>query len=119
VGSIASQIGIGQAFTRPYQIHGSIGPSCAVALVENGTTTVWSHTQGVYPDWAAISEMLGMPPEQVRVIHVEGSAATVITEQTTRLRMRRSSLRRCRADRSGSNGCASRSMCGSPMGPQC
>ncbi|MBM1174523.1 xanthine dehydrogenase family protein molybdopterin-binding subunit [Microvirga arabica] len=60
-------------FTRPYQIHGSIGPSCAVALLENGTTTVWSHTQGVYPDRAAISEMLRVPPEQVRVIHVEGS----------------------------------------------
>ena len=60
-------------FTRPYQIHGSIGPSCAVALLENGTTTVWSHTQGVYPDRAAISEMLGVPPEQVRVVHVEGS----------------------------------------------
>ena len=60
-------------FTRPYQIHGSIGPSCAVALFENGTTTVWSHTQGVYPDRSAISEMLGVPPEQVRVIHVEGS----------------------------------------------
>jgi len=60
-------------FTRPYQIHGSIGPSCAVALVENGVTTVWSHTQGVYPDRKAISEMLGVPPEQVRVIHVEGS----------------------------------------------
>ncbi|WP_262027879.1 xanthine dehydrogenase family protein molybdopterin-binding subunit [Microvirga sp. Mcv34] len=60
-------------FTRPYQIHGSIGPSCAVAHLENGTTTVWSHTQGAYPDRAAISEMLGIPPEQVRVIHVEGS----------------------------------------------
>jgi nicotinate dehydrogenase subunit B len=60
-------------FTRPYQIHGSIGPSCAVALLENGTTTVWSHTQGVYPDRAAISEMLGVAPGQVRVIHVEGS----------------------------------------------
>ena len=60
-------------FTRPYQIHGSIGPSCAVAQFENGTTTVWSHTQGVYPDRAAISEMLAVQPEQVRVIHVEGS----------------------------------------------
>ena len=60
-------------FTRPYQIHGSIGPSCAVAQLDNGTTTVWSHTQGVYPDRAAISEMLGVKPEQVRVIHVEGS----------------------------------------------
>ena len=35
--------------------------------------TVWSHTQGVYPDRAAIAEMLRMPPASVRLIHVEGS----------------------------------------------
>src|SRR5262249_16198074 len=46
---------------------------CAVAQFENGTMTVWSHTQGVYPDRAAIAEMLGMPKEQVRCIHAEGS----------------------------------------------
>jgi CO/xanthine dehydrogenase Mo-binding subunit len=60
-------------FTRPYQIHGSIGPSCAVALMQDDALTVWSHTQGVYPDREAISEMLGMPQERVRVIHVHGS----------------------------------------------
>jgi CO/xanthine dehydrogenase Mo-binding subunit len=60
-------------FTRPYQIHGSIGPSCAVALMSDDGLTVWSHTQGVYPDREAIAEMLGMPVEQVRVIHMEGS----------------------------------------------
>jgi CO/xanthine dehydrogenase Mo-binding subunit len=38
--------------------------------------TVWSHTQGVYPDREAIAEMLGMPPEQVRVIHVEGAGCS-------------------------------------------
>jgi nicotinate dehydrogenase subunit B len=72
IGATAAQT-FQATFTRPYQIHGSIGPSCAVALFENGTTTVWSHTQGVYPDRAAISEMLRVPPEQVRVVHVEGS----------------------------------------------
>jgi CO/xanthine dehydrogenase Mo-binding subunit len=35
--------------------------------------TVWSHTQGVYPDRQAIAQMLAMPLEDVRVIHVEGS----------------------------------------------
>ena len=60
-------------FTRPYQIHGSIGPSCAVAQMQDGTLTIWSHTQGVYPDRKAIAEMLGMPEESVRVIHMEGS----------------------------------------------
>jgi len=61
------------AYSRPYLIHGSIGPSCAVAQLADGALTVWTHTQGVYPDRAAIAEMLGMPPGKVRCIHVEGS----------------------------------------------
>jgi nicotinate dehydrogenase subunit B len=60
-------------YTRPYQSHGSIGPSCAVALFEGDVVTVWTHTQGVYPDRAAIAEMLRMPPDKVRCIHVQGS----------------------------------------------
>jgi CO/xanthine dehydrogenase Mo-binding subunit len=60
-------------FTRPYQIHGSIGPSCGLAHLVDGVTTVWTHTQGVYPDQKAIAQMLAVPAEQVRCIHVEGS----------------------------------------------
>jgi nicotinate dehydrogenase subunit B len=60
-------------FTRPYQAHGSIGPSCAVAQFVDGAMTVWTHTQGVYPDRQGIAEMLRMPPASVRLIHVEGS----------------------------------------------
>ncbi|MBZ9848863.1 molybdopterin-dependent oxidoreductase [Mesorhizobium sp. CA14] len=60
-------------FTRAYQMHGSIGPSSAVAMVDNGLTTVWTHTQGVYPDRKAIAQMLGVPEEKVRCIHTEGS----------------------------------------------
>ncbi|WP_246702420.1 molybdopterin cofactor-binding domain-containing protein [Starkeya sp. ORNL1] len=60
-------------FTRPYVSHGSIGPSCAVALSDSDMVTVWTHTQGVFPDRKAISEMLGLPPEKVRCIHTPGS----------------------------------------------
>ncbi len=60
-------------YTRPYQAHGSIGPSCAVAQLLDGKMTVWTHTQGVYPDRQGIAEMLHMPPADVRCIHVEGS----------------------------------------------
>jgi CO/xanthine dehydrogenase Mo-binding subunit len=60
-------------YTRPYQSHGSIGPSCAVAQWQDTGVTVWTHTQGVYPDRQAIAQMLKLPPEQVRCIHVEGS----------------------------------------------
>jgi len=60
-------------FRRPYQMHGPIGPSCAVALFKDGGLTLWSHTQGVFPLRAAVAELLGLPPEQVRVVHQEGS----------------------------------------------
>ena len=39
----------------------------------DGAVTVWTHTQGVYPDRAAIAEMLRLPLDKVRCIHVEGS----------------------------------------------
>jgi CO/xanthine dehydrogenase Mo-binding subunit len=60
-------------FHRPYQMHGSIGPSCAVALFENGRLTVWTHSQGVYPLRNSIAEMLAVPEDRVRCIHMEGS----------------------------------------------
>jgi nicotinate dehydrogenase subunit B len=60
-------------YTRPYQAHGSIGPSCAVAQSLDGAMTVWTHTQGVYPDRQGIAEMLRVPPASVRLVHVEGS----------------------------------------------
>jgi CO/xanthine dehydrogenase Mo-binding subunit len=60
-------------YTRPYQSHGSIGPSCAIAQSLDGVMTVWTHTQGVYPDRQGIAEMLRVPPPSVRCIHVEGS----------------------------------------------
>ena len=71
--SVTGQRSLEASYTRPYQAHGSIGPSCAVAQSVDGVMTVWTHTQGVYPDRQAIAEMLGMPPASVRCIHVEGS----------------------------------------------
>jgi nicotinate dehydrogenase subunit B len=61
------------SYTRPYQAHGSIGPSCAIAQSVDDAMTVWTHTQGVYPDRQGIAEMLRVPPASVRLIHVEGS----------------------------------------------
>ena len=60
-------------YHRPYQMHGAIGPSCAVALHRQGALTVWTHSQGVYPLREAIAEMLRIPKETVRCIHMEGS----------------------------------------------
>lgn len=60
-------------YLRPYGMHASIGPSCAVGLMEGDAMTVWTHTQGVFPDRAAIAALLKMPPAKIRCIHMEGS----------------------------------------------
>ncbi len=61
------------AYSRPFQLHASIGPSCAVARLDDGRYTVWTHSQGVYPLRAALAEMLGVAEDAVHCIHVEGA----------------------------------------------
>jgi len=60
-------------FLKNYLMHGSIGPSCAVAQQVDGLLTVWTHSQGVYPLRDALAEMLSLPKERLRCIHMEGS----------------------------------------------
>ncbi|MDL2409753.1 molybdopterin-dependent oxidoreductase [Rhizobium calliandrae] len=60
-------------YSRPWYSHGSIGPSCAVALAKDGGLTLWSHSQGVFDMHRAIAELVGLPPEKVRCIHTPGS----------------------------------------------
>ena len=61
------------AYSRAYQMHGSIGPSCAVAQLTDGGLSVWTHTQGVFPLRAALAQLTGLPLDKVRCTHVEGS----------------------------------------------
>jgi CO/xanthine dehydrogenase Mo-binding subunit len=60
-------------YTRPWLYHGSIGPSCAVALVKEDQLTVWTHSQGVFNARRAIADLLHWPLDRVRCIHTEGS----------------------------------------------
>ena len=57
----------------PYQMHGSLGTSCAVADVRDGAATLWSATQAVHPMRSTAATLLGLSPEQVRVIFRTGS----------------------------------------------
>ena len=57
----------------PYQMHGSLGSSCAVADVGAGKATIWSATQAVYPLKRTAAMVLGLGPENVRVIFRMGS----------------------------------------------
>jgi len=53
--------------------HGSIGPSCAVAEYKDGKLTCWSASQQTHLLRKQIANMLGMPPDDVRCIYIDGS----------------------------------------------
>ena len=53
--------------------HGSIGPSCAVADFKDGVLTVWTPSQASYLLRSQLAAMLGLAPERVRCIYVEGA----------------------------------------------
>ena len=60
-------------YTRPFTLHGSIGPSAAVAQWHGGRVDVWSSTQGVFPLRKALAEALRIDEPAVRVRHVEAA----------------------------------------------
>ena len=60
-------------YTRPFQAHGAIGPSCAVAQFKDGKYTVWTHSQGVFPLRNDLSRALRTPLANITCTHVEGS----------------------------------------------
>jgi nicotinate dehydrogenase subunit B len=60
-------------YHHPYQMHGSIGSSCAVADVQADKATLWSATQSAYPTRNTTAAILGLKPESVRVIYTRGA----------------------------------------------
>ncbi|MCB0109955.1 MAG: molybdopterin-dependent oxidoreductase, partial [Caldilineaceae bacterium] len=60
-------------YFRPYQMHGSMGPSAAVAQWVDGKMTIWSHTQGAYPLRGALAPVLGLELDAIHVIHTDGA----------------------------------------------
>jgi nicotinate dehydrogenase subunit B len=57
----------------PFQLHGMIGPSCAVADVSADKVTIWAGSQGTFNTRKQISDLLGLPEKNIRVIYREGS----------------------------------------------
>ncbi len=73
----AALVGAAKQLTGTYEfaihLHGSIGPSCAIADVRDNRLTVWSASQA--PHWlrSELALMLGIPQSDIRVIYVEGA----------------------------------------------
>jgi nicotinate dehydrogenase subunit B len=61
------------SYSRPYLVHASIGPCCAIAEWSGGTLTVWSHSQGIYPLRRQLARVFRLAPDAVRVVHVPGA----------------------------------------------
>ena len=57
-------------YQRPYHMHGSVGPSAAMALYENQEIKVWTHSQGVYPLRLALADVLEIEENRIHVVHV-------------------------------------------------
>jgi nicotinate dehydrogenase subunit B len=62
-------------FRWPFQMHGMIGPSCAVADVRGDKATVWSGCQGPFRTRASIAGLLKTSEENVRVVYRDGSGS--------------------------------------------
>lgn len=60
-------------YFKPYLMHASTGPSCAVARWESNQLTVWSPTQGVYPLQITLADLFDMDKENIRCIGMPGS----------------------------------------------
>jgi nicotinate dehydrogenase subunit B len=60
-------------YLHPYQMHGSMGSSCAVADVQGDRATIYSATQAVWYQKSTSAMILGLKPENIHVIFRRGS----------------------------------------------
>jgi nicotinate dehydrogenase subunit B len=62
-----------RSYVWPYQMHASIGPSCAVADVRPDRVTVWSGTQSPFPLRADLARLLDRPEASIAVERYEAA----------------------------------------------
>ncbi len=59
--------------SRPFLMHGSIGPSAGLAKWDDDKVTVWTHSQGVFQLRKAIAMALDIDEKKITVIHQPGA----------------------------------------------
>lgn len=62
-------------YNFPYQLHGMLGPSCAVADVQPRKVTIWSGTQWPSGTRRDVAQTLGIDPSSVEVVWHEASGS--------------------------------------------
>ena len=61
------------SYTKPFLSHASIGPSCAIAQIDDGKLAVWTHSQGIFNLRRDLALALGMREDAIVVRHAEGA----------------------------------------------
>ena len=64
---------IDRTYHWPFQLHGMMLPSCAVADVQGDKATIWTGAQGPFTTRDRISMMMKVPKKNVEVRYVEAS----------------------------------------------
>ncbi len=62
-----------RSYVWPYQLHASIGPSCAVAEWNADSATVWAGTQNPHALRADLAKLTGLPDTAIDVVRLEAS----------------------------------------------
>ncbi len=69
----AAPVRLQRRYVWPYQLHASIGPSCAVADWRGEAVTVWAGTQNPHVLRADLALLLGLPAPAVDVVRLEAA----------------------------------------------
>lgn len=64
---------IKRSYIWPYQMHASIGPSCALAHWQQGRLTIWSGTQNPHMLRIDLNRLLGIGEDRIEVVRMEAS----------------------------------------------
>jgi nicotinate dehydrogenase subunit B len=71
--AIAAAKPMPRTYIWPYQMHGSIGPSCAVADYGEGQVRVWTGSQNPHILRADLARLVGRPETEIDVIRMEAA----------------------------------------------
>ena len=78
-GLLQSLAGHSATYVKPYQSHGPMTPSAALAVADRDRLRIWTHSQGVYPLRREIGAFLGLAEQNLVVQHVDGPGCYGLT----------------------------------------
>lgn len=61
------------SFARPYLLHASVGPACAVTDWREDSATTYTHSQGIYPLRTQMARVLGVEVDHLTLVHAHGA----------------------------------------------